>query len=140
MQRQRKSKRALGRRRKGRKYFIYSNASIVLLVFAVVFLGYQLIGLVGKRNLSQEKLDTTLAELQRYEKEEADLRERIEDLETEEGRERAIRDRFNVVKDNERVIYIIENEDYEDSPAMSASTVEATESGFWARVWSWLPF
>lgn len=76
----------------------------------VLFLGYQTYELQKKRNVSLDKKMQASAELARYIEEEETLRSRIEELETPEGRERVIRERFNVVKDGEGVIYVIEEE------------------------------
>ena len=101
------------RKRKKRKtrHFIYSNVSILLLVFITVFLGYQVFGLHKKWNLSETKRAEAVAELERQTAEEKSLRERIEEIQTPEGRERAIRERFNVVKEGEGVIYVVEEEE-----------------------------
>lgn len=98
-----------GQRKKKRR-FLYSWASIALLICIAFFLGYQTYELQKKRNVSLDKKMQASAELARYSKEEETLRSRIEELETPEGRERVIRERFNVVKDGEGVIYVIEEE------------------------------
>ncbi|MEX0933633.1 MAG: hypothetical protein WDZ74_02655 [Candidatus Paceibacterota bacterium] len=105
-------KTAFKRRKKKRKtrHFIYSNVSILLLVVVTVFLGYQVYGLHKKWSVSEIKRAEAALELNSQIEEEESLRERIEEIQTPEGRERAIRQRFNVVKEGEGVIYVVEDE------------------------------
>lgn len=105
-----KSRKKLGAK-KGQRRFIHSNLSIVILVILTIAFGRQLFGAVGKYRLSEEKLSETILRLEQKEKEEEVLRAKIEALDTPEGKERAIRERFNVTKENEGVIYVIEPED-----------------------------
>lgn len=89
---------------------MYSNISIVLFLLLTIFLGYQVFNLQEKRNVSAFKRAEAKDVLDRHVAEEQDLRKEIDGLETPEGRDRAIRERFNVVKEGEGVIYVIEDE------------------------------
>lgn len=100
--------RLLGKKRK--RHFIFSNFSIVVLVILTFVFGHHLFGSISKYRLSEEKLSETLLRLEQKEEEKEVLRAKIDTLDTPEGRERAIRERFNVVKENEGVIYVIEDE------------------------------
>jgi len=101
----------ISKRRKAKKRpFLYSNIAIVILVCIVLFFGIQVFDLRDKRDVSEAKRAEAAAELDRVKREEADLRGRNEALGTPEGRERAIRERFNVVKDGEGVVHVIEDE------------------------------
>lgn len=119
--------------------FIYSNASIILFSLAVIFLSYQLIGLTGKRDRSEEKLSSTLATLDELEREKEDLASALSALETSEGKERTIRERFNVVKENEGVVYIIEKEGTEIPSIMPPETIEdERKESFLGKLWRWI--
>lgn len=98
------------KKKQKKKRFIFSNTSIVLLTLVTIFLGYQVVGLQEKRNVSEEKRAEAEGELNRLVEEESSLRTRIEELQTLEGKEEAIRERFNVVKEGEGVIYIVEED------------------------------
>lgn len=139
MKRQRKRKRPASSKK--RRRFIYSNASIFFLFLIVIFLGYQLFGLVEKRNISREKLNKAKEELREFQEAEVQLREQILELDTDEGRERTIRQRFNVTKENEGVIYVIEEGGTQQEEYGFFEEVEdETEKSFLNGLRSWLPF
>jgi cell division protein FtsB len=102
----------VNRRRKKKKSrgLMYSNWSVFLLCIVTFFLGYQVFGLHKKWSVSESKRAAAAAELHYYIEEEQSLRERIEQIQTPEGRERAIRERFNVIKEGEGVIYVVEED------------------------------
>lgn len=119
------------RKRKKRKtrHFIYSNASIVFLLIITVFLGYQVFELHKKWNVSEMKRAEAVSALNLRIEEEKSLRERIDEIQTPEGRERAIRERFNVVKEGEGVIYVVE-EDQSIGADIILNREEAEKSSF----------
>lgn len=108
--------------------------SIVLLLVIALFLGYQVMGLVEKRNISEEKRAKAEAEYERYKRQEEDLRERTESLETEEGKERAIRERFNVAKEGEGVIYVIEENETSYETEEEGTEEREEDRTFWGNV------
>lgn len=129
------------RNRKKRKarHFIYSNASIALLLVITVFLGYQVFGLHKKWSVSEVKRAEAVAELNSQIEEEESLRVRIEEIQTPEGRERAIRERFNVVKEGEGVIYVVE-EDRSFGADIVLDREESEKSSFFEAIRSFFRF
>jgi cell division protein FtsB len=121
------------RRRKKRRPVIFSNWSILFLIAITLFLSYQVFGLHKKWGVSESKRASAAAELQRYIEEEESLRERIGEIQTLEGRERAIRERFNVVKDGEGVIYIVE-EDNAFGSGIILDREEVKKKGFFESI------
>jgi len=117
-------------RRKKVRRLIYSNWSVLLLIIVTVFLGYQVTGLHKKWSVSELRRTTAGVELRYYTDEEQSLRERIEQIQTPEGREKAIRQRFNVVKPGERVIYVVEEDNTFGSDIVLDKEVVDEKGGF----------
>jgi len=121
------------KKKKTQKRFIYSNLSIALLLLLIIFLSYEVSGLQKKRNISEAKRSEAEIEYNRYLEDKESLQSEIKDLKTEEGKEKIIRERFNVVKEGEGVIYVVE-----DDPAIGSSLIlennkETKKTGFFAR-------
>lgn len=95
----------------------------ILVLFAMstwdVFMKYQ----KSTANVTRLEEDyTTLVEREKK------LQERIEYLQSEQGIEEEIRDKFNVAKEGEQVIVIVDPEVAEDEE-------NAEPEGFWDKVW-----
>lgn len=127
------------KRKAKKRPLLYSGISIVVLIGIIFFLGFQVFDLREKRDLSEAKRAEAAAELERITRREAILRERNEALETPEGRERALRERFNVVKEGEGVIHVIE----EDRPIGAGIVLEPPaleEKSFFEKILNFLGF
>lgn len=79
------------------------------------------------------------AEIEREEMRERkhELETKVEYLTAEYGVEAEMRKNFDVAKEGERVVIIVENEDSGIDPLTSDEPVEAEEEGFWARMMPW---
>jgi cell division protein FtsB len=131
----------ISEKRKARKRpFIYSGISIFVLVGIIFFFGFQVFDLREKRDLSEVKRAEAQAELERIKAEAADLRRRNEELGTPDGRERAIRERFNVVKEGEGVIHIIEEDRPLGAGIMMLEPPVLEEKSFFERIMHFFRF
>lgn len=113
---------------------IYSKISIVVLAIIVFFMFNAMIeGYKTAKNarIERERIEKNLSDL--GEREEY-LREEIEHLNTEIGIEEEIRSRFNVVKDGEEMVVVVnpisENTNNKQKKANFAGTVDKIKKWF----------
>ena len=119
--------------RTGARRFWIIRAVLVLLVALVLFLGVSVWGVYEKYRESKqrkEELAHTLAEL---EKREIDLRQKVEALETDRGVESEIRSKYQVAREGEGVIYLVENQNND-------AEVEVPKRSIWEWLLSWFGF
>ena len=81
-----------------------------------------------KARISSNKVNEISAKVQALEKKEKDLTESIKNLNTPRGVEEEIRSKFSVVKEGERAIVIVNNQEKEDPDAGESA------GGFWSRI------
>jgi cell division protein FtsB len=82
---------------------------VVLVILGFVFV-YSAIGAFRKSRFADEKLNTAMEELQNLEDQKYRLSAELENANTPYGEEKALREKFNVVKDGEQVIMIVNEE------------------------------
>ncbi len=92
--------------------FLYSKYVIFLLIILLVIMGHAVYRAYGKYERSKQALTLAEIELEKLQSRKAILDEELADLETVEGKERAVRERFGLVKEGEKLIVLIED----DSP------------------------
>ena len=78
--------------------------SVVLIVFA-----WGVFGFMGKMRATSENRRIAENKLAQLQKQKFDLQKEINSLNTEDGREKSIRERFPVAKEGEGVIMIVED-------------------------------
>lgn len=93
------------------KRFLYSPLVLVPLAFAVFFLGTSVWDIYTKDNETNLKRERQVKELEELESRAAALSAEIERLSTERGREEEIRSKFEVAKEGEHLIVIIDPEE-----------------------------
>jgi cell division protein FtsB len=89
---------------------IYSRITILVLILLVFFLGKAVLNVYEKAQRTKENLNIATTELENLESRGDLLEERIESFKTEKGIEEEIRDKFNVIKEGEHVIMIVDEE------------------------------
>jgi cell division protein FtsB len=102
-------------------------AYIVLILFAVLFT-YSAIGAYKKSRLAEAKMNAAETELADLENQKSRLTAELENANTEFGQEKALREKFNIVKQGEQVIMIVNKADTETSETPKA------KARFWARI------
>ena len=95
--------------------FTYS----VLVIFGALFT-YSAIGAYNKSRLAGEKMKAAEVEQVRLQDQKAKLTAELANANTDYGREKALREKFNIVKEGERIIMIVS----EDQAANSVEVVE----------------
>jgi len=118
---------------KPKKPFVYSRLFLAFLFVVVIFLARGTWGIYMKERESRHNAAQVKLELQVLGERHEALLKQTNKLKTEQGVEQALREKFPVSKENEKVIVIID-EKIED--------VEVVEkegfSAFWSRMTGWL--
>lgn len=89
---------------------LYSKPTIFLLIILVIFLGKAVLNVYEKAQNTKENLELAQVELDVLKARGTLLEDKISVLGTPKGIEAEIRDKFNVVKEGESVIVIVEGE------------------------------
>ncbi len=106
--------------------FWHSPVALVVLFFILIFFGYKMIDLIKKERETSEIKELTLDEINSLKEKKIALSNDISKLETEEGREEIIREKYPVVKQGEKMVTIVEEETKNDSDEL-----ERVDHGFW---------
>ncbi len=124
-------------KRKLRSLFYSKPVSVILFVLAILlsFSAYNRYTVAGDM---KDKLEAKRAELQKLEDRAQSLETKVEYLENERGVEEEIRNRFDVAKEGEQVVILIDPEKKEESEASKTAAgnagVQSEEDGersFW---------
>ncbi len=105
--------------------FWHSPLALIILFCLLVFFGYKIIDLVKKDVETRQQKNLALDQKDIQEKKEASLLEEIAKLNTDEGKEEVLREKYPVVKQGEKMVTIV-NEGNNNS-----STTQNTGHGFW---------
>lgn len=85
-------------------------AYVALIILGFIFV-YSAIGAFNKSRLADEKMNTAKSELENLEEQKLRLTAELENANTPYGQEKALREKFNVVKEGEQVIVIVNKEE-----------------------------
>jgi cell division protein FtsB len=118
-------------RRKLRRV-LYSKPAVVVLLLIAVFLGNAAYNAWDKASIAKNKRMEVAAELGVLQAREAMLRERIAYLETDKGKEEELRKQFDVGKDGEYAIVVVEKE-----ANVPLDANRDTEKSFFERILDW---
>lgn len=88
----------------------HSPLVLMVLFGAVVLFLYNIVGLVEKERETSKKKELILNQIETLRIREESLSSDIERLKTEEGIEETIRDKYQVVKEGERMVVIVDQE------------------------------
>ena len=113
-------------KKKAEYKFWHSPIMLVVLFGVVVIFAYNLIGLLEKERETSKKKELALDQIESLKKRQTILEGDIARLETDDGIEEAIRDKYQVVKEGEKVVTIVN----EEAPANSDDESNK-EHGFW---------
>ena len=101
---------------------LYAKPTILLFALLIVLTLRGALGMYEKNNEANIKRDKAIAEMNALKEREGELRDDIARLSTERGQEEAIRNRFMVAKDGEKVIIVT------SPPAPEAHSVTVTDT------------
>lgn len=109
---------------------IYSKTT-VLILFVVIIIIARATWKVYKTNVeSSRNLEEVSADLDAMRAREAELAYEISRLNTEKGQEEEIRKKFNVAKDGEGVVYVIETEKDEEEVVSEVNFIQKIWKNF----------
>jgi len=108
------------------KKVIYSRITIFVFLIIVIFLGKATYDIYTREQLSQSNYDSIKKEYDDLQSREAARTSEIARLNTGEGVEAEIRDRFSVAKPGEEVITVIDNDG-------TSTSQHVTNDGWWQK-------
>jgi len=106
--------------------FWHSPFALVLLFCVLILFGYKIIDLIQKERETAYKKNLILDKIDSLQGRESSLSLDISKLETEEGKEEVIREKYQVAKEGEKMVIIVDEEN-----KGSSVTEEKTSHGFW---------
>ena len=104
---------------------MYSNISFVFLLVCIILLAKGVIGIYSKAHESEKNKLTAELEYGKLSERDAVVSAQISDLKTSEGVEKEIRNKFNVTKEGEQMVVIVQKK--EDT---SIANENVEEKGF----------
>ncbi len=114
--------------KKRRRKIIYSGPVLTGLLVVLVFLLISLWGIFQKSREALRLKNESLEEKRELDSRSASLKEEVDRLASDAGKEEAIRKRFSVKKPGEEVLVIIQNDKKEEGDG-------DTEAGFFNKIW-----
>jgi cell division protein FtsB len=114
------------------KRLIYSRLTLVILLIILVLMLRSVWGVYEKAQLTKENLNKTTNDLAGLKEREQILSAEIEQLKTNSGVEKEIREKYGLVKPGEEVIVIVNKND----DLISDSDLD--DLSFWQKILKWL--
>lgn len=111
--------------RKNKHNFWHSPLVLIVLFCILVLFAYNIVGLIKKERETNQKKNIILSNIESLRNREKSLSSDIEKLKTDEGVEETIRDKYQVVKEGEKMVVIVDEENKNDS-----SVEKETKHGF----------
>jgi len=111
--------------RKNNNNFWHSPLILIVLFAILVLFTFSIVGLSEKERETAQKKDIELTKIENLRLREKNLNQDIKKLKTEDGIEETIRDKYQVVKPNEKMVTIIDEEN-KQIPELQ----EVTDHGF----------
>jgi len=90
--------------------FWHSPVALIVLFFVLVLFGYKIIDLIQKERETSHKKELILEQIETLRQRESNLSKDITKLETTEGQEEIIREKYQVAKPNEKMVIIVDEE------------------------------
>ncbi len=110
---------------KNKYSFWHSPLTLLVLLIIVVVFAYNMIDLIQKERDTHKNKISELKKIEELRERESLLSSDIEKLNTEEGIEESVRDKFQVVKPGERMVVIVD-----DTPKEENTEESMKEHGF----------
>ncbi|MFA6514805.1 MAG: septum formation initiator family protein [Candidatus Paceibacterota bacterium] len=103
---------------KGKKdnyIFWHSPLALILLFLVLIFFGYRIIDLIQKERETSQKKELILDQIDSLKQRQNSLSKDISKINTEEGKEEIIREKYQVAKDGEKMVIIVDEVVKDDS-------------------------
>ena len=106
--------------------FWHSPIALIFIFFVLLFFGYKIIDLIRKEVETTSKKNLVLDQIDSLKKRESSLSLDISKLNTDEGKEEIIREKYQVAKEGEKMVIIVE----ENNKSNSLLKEEKVDHGF----------
>src|SRR3989339_650753 len=116
--------------RKIKNSFWHSPLVLLVLFCILILFIYNIVGLIEKERETSKKKDLILSNIESLRAREKSLSSDIAKLKTEEGIEETIRDKYQVVKEGEKMVVIVDEE--------KKSNIAEPEAGQGHGLWGWV--
>lgn len=117
------------RERQKIKRRIYSRPVQIILLIVLILLARSTWKIYQKNQEAKDNLMRAEEELSALQLSSAELTEKIEDLESERGRDREIREKFGMTKDGEDAVIIVRGKNG------AATSTESVKRSFFGQIW-----
>ncbi len=109
---------------------IYSKTTVVVLLIVILIMIRATWRVYKTKIESRKDFEKVSSELESMRAREAELKYEIDRLNTNKGTEEEIRKKFNVAKDGEGVVYVVDSKESEENEPIEASFIQK----IWKRV------
>ena len=109
--------------------FWHSPITLLVLFLIIILFAYNTIGLIEKERETNKNKISELKKIDDLRKRESDLSKDISKLNTDEGIEESVRDKFQVVKPGEKMVVIVDEKEKE---LVEEETL--TDHSFWGFI------
>ncbi|MFA6355209.1 MAG: septum formation initiator family protein [Candidatus Paceibacterota bacterium] len=116
--------------RKNKYNFWHSPIALIVLFCLLILFIYNIIGLIEKHKETAKKKNLILANIETLRRREDILNKDIEKLKTEEGVEEMIREKYQVVKEGEKMVVIVD----ENEKVLNQTKDVVVDNSFWGWV------
>ncbi len=110
---------------------MHSKLGLLLLGVVVLFFAWNVLKFVVKMQDTARNKHIAEDKITQLQKEKERLTKDIDNLNTQNGVEETIRDKFGLAKDGEGLIVVVDNQD------KTTNQTTETSTGFWAKIKSW---
>ena len=113
---------------KSKYSFWHSPITLLVLFCLLAIFAYNMIGLIEKERDTNKNKIFELNKIEELRKREQHLKDDISKLNTDDGIEESVRDKFQVVKPGEKMVVIVDQNDKDIPPELPA------DHGFWSFI------
>ncbi len=116
-------------KKKSKYSFWHSPVILIFLFLILVLFSYNMIGLIQKERETSKNKISELKKIDELKKRKETLSKDIDKLNTEEGIEESVRDKFQVVKPGEKMVVIVD-----ENANQSILPEENVDHSFWGYI------
>lgn len=121
-------------KKKNTHHFWHSPITLLVLFCILVLFSYNIVGLIAKERETNKNKVSELNKIEELRAREADLNKSINKLNTNEGVEESVREKFQVVKPGEKMVVIVD--EVEKKPVDDDYAKDHSFWGFIKRMFS----
>lgn len=109
--------------------WFFSNISVIVLIVVFVLVWHGVWKVYKKEVQSRGNVGALVQEEEVLKERKIELEERVASLETETGKVKEIREKFDVVREGEQVVVLV------DAPDTATTTLQKEEKGLFGKMW-----